>query len=221
MVPVLVRDDVRLGEAPALGAEPRAELVVEAQVEVHLTVARAVERADRRVGDAAPGRHLAVEQHGLRGRVALHRARPVLLHGVDDARDQAVGALVGVGAGLAVRRELARALEGVRARPGPPPPPRPLASRSTTTTMTPTIPPPPTAAPRPEPDAAEPARGHRPRPGGRTPGWCRAGFECGTSRADDLPDSRSGSPLRAGRAPARPARCAGSRSSRRRSCRSG
>ena len=47
VVAVLVGDHVRLGERAALGAEVRAQLVEEAEVEVDRLVGRAVERARR------------------------------------------------------------------------------------------------------------------------------------------------------------------------------
>ena len=47
VVPVLVREDVGLGERATLGAEARAQLVEEAEVDVDRLVGRAVERADR------------------------------------------------------------------------------------------------------------------------------------------------------------------------------
>ena len=73
VVAVLVRDHVGLGEAPALCAEPGSQIVVEPEVDVHLPVGRAVEGPDRRVGDPAPGRHLTVEEDGLRRCVPLAR----------------------------------------------------------------------------------------------------------------------------------------------------
>ena len=47
VVAVLVGEDVRLGERPALGAELGLELVEEAEVDVDVTVVRTVERPDR------------------------------------------------------------------------------------------------------------------------------------------------------------------------------
>ena len=46
MVPVLVRDHVGLGERAAAGAEPRLELVEEAEVDVDVPIPRAVEGPD-------------------------------------------------------------------------------------------------------------------------------------------------------------------------------
>ena len=55
VVPVLVCDHVGLREGAALGAEARAELVEEAEVDVDVTVGGAVEGPHRRGGAAAPG----------------------------------------------------------------------------------------------------------------------------------------------------------------------
>ena len=220
VVAVLVREDVRLREPAALRTEPGPQLVVEAEIEVHLPVAGAVERPDRGVGHAAPGRHLAVEEHGLRRRVALYRARPVLLHRVHDRGDQAVGALVGVRTGLAIGRQLAGAVEHVRARPSAAVA-QPVREQEDEHEDHPGDP--ATAVRDPAADAdARPA--HRPCRAGPTPGSCRAPPGSGTSL-------RSAYPIRGrfilsagpagGRAPARRARCAGSRWNRRRSCRSG
>ena len=59
VVAVLVRDDVRLRERPALRAELRLQLVEEAEVDVDALVARAVERPDVGGGRAAAGLDLA------------------------------------------------------------------------------------------------------------------------------------------------------------------
>ena len=64
----LVGDDVGLGEV-ARGAEARAQLVEEAEVDVDLLVARTVERAHRRLGEAAGRIDRAREQH--QGRLAV------------------------------------------------------------------------------------------------------------------------------------------------------
>ena len=55
MVAVLVGDDVHLRERTALRAEPRLELVVEAEIDVDRLVQRAVERPDRARRAAAGG----------------------------------------------------------------------------------------------------------------------------------------------------------------------
>ena len=57
MVAVLVREHVGLRKRPALGAEPRLQLVEEAEIDVDLLVGRAVERADLRARVAAPRLH--------------------------------------------------------------------------------------------------------------------------------------------------------------------
>ena len=73
VVAVLVGDHVALGERPALGAEPRPQLVEEAEVEVDELVGRAVERA--RV--AARGAAAALGRIGEEDRVdRLVRSRP-------------------------------------------------------------------------------------------------------------------------------------------------
>src|SRR6185295_5372905 len=92
VMPVLVGDDVRLRERAAAGTEPLLELVVEAEVDVHLRVDGAVEGPDRRGRLAATGRDPPVEEHGRRGLVAVELAAPELLHGVHDGHDATVPA---------------------------------------------------------------------------------------------------------------------------------
>src|SRR6185503_18088850 len=71
-----------------------------------------VERADRRVRVAAAGLRRAVEEDRVDVAVllaaALERAVPVLLHAVHVGDDAAVLALVRVGAGAALGRDLRR-----------------------------------------------------------------------------------------------------------------
>ncbi len=55
VVPVLVRENVRLGERAALRSELRLQLVEEAEVDVDVAVGRAVERPDGARRDAAAG----------------------------------------------------------------------------------------------------------------------------------------------------------------------
>ena len=105
-MPVLVREDVRLGERAALGAELRLQLVEEAEVDVDVAVGRAVERPDGGRRDAAAGRDLPVEEPRPRGLVVAQRLRPVRLDAVDDGDDAAVLALVRVLARAALLREL-------------------------------------------------------------------------------------------------------------------
>src|SRR6185503_18658999 len=101
----LVGDDVRLGERSAARAEARAQLAIEIEIDVDGLVARAVERPDRRRHRAARRLRLPAEEPRRRVAVALDPVAPVRLHGVDDADDAAVLALVGVVAGAARRRE--------------------------------------------------------------------------------------------------------------------
>src|SRR3954452_15709125 len=105
-MPVLVGDDVGLGERAALGAEPGAQLVVEREVDVDGLIGRAIEGADRGRRAPAAGRGLAGEEARRRFAVAARWLAPVLLPRVDDADDPAVLALVGVGARPARRRQL-------------------------------------------------------------------------------------------------------------------
>ena len=109
VVAVLVRDHVRLGERRLAGAEARLELVEEAEVDVDELVARAVEGADLGGGRPAGRLHLVGEEDGVDVRVllaaALEDAVPELLRAVDDADDEAVLALVRVGARPALLRD--------------------------------------------------------------------------------------------------------------------
>ena len=70
VMPVLVREDVRLGERPAASAELRLELVEEPEVDVDVAVARAVERACRRRCRAASCLDAVLEEARLRRLVA-------------------------------------------------------------------------------------------------------------------------------------------------------
>ncbi len=73
VVAVLVREDVRLGERPAACAELRLQLVEEAEVDVDVAIARAVERAGRRRRRAAARLDPAVEEARSRRLVAAER----------------------------------------------------------------------------------------------------------------------------------------------------
>src|SRR5215213_357495 len=114
MVTVLVREHVRLGERSAARAEPGAEVVEEAEVDVHVLVDRAVERADIAARAAAARVRRAREEDGLRDLVLRERLRPVALHAVDDADDPAVLSRVRVGAGAAALGEVRRRLRRTR-----------------------------------------------------------------------------------------------------------
>ena len=71
VMPVLVREDVRLCERPAARAELRLQLIEEAEVDVDVPIARAVERPGRRGRRAAAGLDAAVEEP---------RSRPARTH---------------------------------------------------------------------------------------------------------------------------------------------
>ena len=94
VVAVLVREHVRLRERPALRAEPRLEVVEEAEIDVDALVRRAVERPDLARRRRRSRSTLAVEEGrrppaGTRGRGA-ELAVPVRLDAVDEADDAAV-----------------------------------------------------------------------------------------------------------------------------------
>ena len=108
MVAVLVREDVRLRQGAAGGAELRLKLVEETEVDIDVVVVRAVERADGRRCCAAAGLDRPVEEPRARRRVVAQRLRPVRLHAVDDADDAAILSLVGVGPRAALLLELRR-----------------------------------------------------------------------------------------------------------------
>ncbi len=110
VVAVLVRDHVGLRERATLGAEPALQVVEEREVQIHLLVTRAVERADRGGGRAARGAGGAAEQLGA-GRLVLPPALgepvvPVVLHAVDHRDDPAVLLDVGLGSGRAALTKL-------------------------------------------------------------------------------------------------------------------
>ena len=73
VVPVLVSENVRLGERPSRGAEARLQLLEEAEVDVHIAVSRAVERPDCGARLAAAGRYSAGEERRARGLVTTER----------------------------------------------------------------------------------------------------------------------------------------------------
>ena len=98
-----MRQDVSLGEV-ARRAEALAELLEEREVDVHLAIARAIERADRGVRKAARRADRTGEQH-------YHR----LLIGALDLLEQRVPGVLGVGQHR--RRELLQLLLGRRAEP--------------------------------------------------------------------------------------------------------
>ena len=112
MVAVLVREDVGLRERPAPGAELRLELVEEAEVDVDVAVARAVEGPRGRRGRAAAGLDAVVEEARSRRLVAAERAAPVGLDAVDHGDGPAVLALVRVRPRLALLCDLAGRLTG-------------------------------------------------------------------------------------------------------------
>ena len=109
-MPVLVRDHVRPREGPALRAEAGLQLLEEAEVDVDLVVARAVERSDRRRRAAARGADAAVEEVGARWLVGQAGAGegvgPVPVEGVDDGHHLAVELRVGLPAGPTGGRRL-------------------------------------------------------------------------------------------------------------------
>ena len=109
-MPILVSKDVRLCERPAARAELRLQLIEEAEVDVDVAIARAVERPGRRGRRPTAGLDAAVEEPRSRPFVPTKRLRPVRLHAVDHGHDAAVIALVRVLPGLAGLRELARRL---------------------------------------------------------------------------------------------------------------
>ncbi len=113
MMAHLVREDVGLSEVPG-GSEPPAEHVVEAQVDVHLLVERAVEGADRRARESAGGLDGPREQDEPRLAVGLAHAlelHPPDVFGVgEDDRDELpellLGRIHGAGAGAGAWRRV-------------------------------------------------------------------------------------------------------------------
>ena len=157
VMPVLVRQDVRLRERTALGPEPSLQLLEEPEVDVDLLVRGAVEGAHVRGRRPATGAGGSGEEHGHGGAVSLDRAGPIGLDAVHGADQAAVAALLGVLAGLALvdaprpaaadRPTITPSSDCERARDRCSRRPSRVISR---TTMTPTTPaPPPTAMPRP------------------------------------------------------------------------
>ena len=226
VVAVLVREHVRLGEPPAVA--PRTACAARRRSPGRGTPARRPGSRTARPTSRrrrTPVDDLAVEQHRLRRRVALHRAGPVLLHRVDDPGDEAVVALVGVGAGLAVRRQLAGTVERARARPSPAAA-EPVGEQEHDDEDDAHDPAPADGRAAAEPDApSPPSPPPAPR---RSDTWLVSrlprvrNFTGRCLPAGPHAHARRLSAARAaGRARARRARCAGSRSSRRRWCRRG
>src|SRR3954453_18351783 len=107
VMPVFVREDVRLRERTTRRAEAGRELPEEPEIDVHVLVGGAVEGTDRGGGDAAARLRAIGEQHGARLRVAGQCLRPVVLDAVHVRDDRAVLALLRVRTGAA-RRQVAR-----------------------------------------------------------------------------------------------------------------
>ncbi len=126
---VLVADDVRLCERPALRAELRTQLLEEAEVEVDLLVTRAVERPDRGAGGTAAGLRTAAEQLRARRAVAL----PAAGEGVPPVGLDAAGGVEPPR--IALGSPPRSTTTSNRIRPAPPPtamPPRPNPPRPRT-----------------------------------------------------------------------------------------
>src|SRR5207253_3470504 len=96
VVPVFVREDVRLRERTTRRAEAGRELPEEPEIDVHVSVGGAVERTDRGGGDAAARLRAIGEQHGAGLGVAGQRLRPVTLDAVHVRDDRAVLAVLGI-----------------------------------------------------------------------------------------------------------------------------
>ena len=109
MMPVLVGKDVGLCERATLGAERRAELVEEPEVDIDILVVRAVEGTAGRRGNAAAGADLVGEEARPGQDVLLPRGSelvgPVGLDAVDVADDPAILNGVRVGPRLALGRQ--------------------------------------------------------------------------------------------------------------------
>ena len=104
---VLVCHDVGLGEVATTRPEALLERIEEAEVEIDAGVVRAVEGTDRRRRRARSAVEVwSVKRTVSNGCVALagrrEGVRPVGLDAVDVADDPAIGALVGIGARLAL-----------------------------------------------------------------------------------------------------------------------
>src|SRR6186713_3302956 len=98
VVAILMRDHVGLSERAAARAEPRLQLVEEAEVDVHALVGWAIERADLRTRGAAARLDLVGEEDRVHVRIplaaSLKDAVPEALDAVHHADDPAVLALV-------------------------------------------------------------------------------------------------------------------------------
>jgi hypothetical protein len=107
-----MRHDVAFGQGSAAGAEPRLQILKEAEVDIDLLIGWAIEGANLRRGDAAAGGDLVAVNDRLGRPVLLatlgELARPELLDAVDVADDAAVLLLVGIGTGGALPRMLDR-----------------------------------------------------------------------------------------------------------------
>src|SRR5438045_4244940 len=100
-----MRDDVALREGATLRPKLRAELGEEIDIEVHLLVVGAIERAHRGRGRPTRGRCCAAEQHRLRREILrAERRAPVALDAIHVPDDPAVVAAVRVRARLTLAR---------------------------------------------------------------------------------------------------------------------
>src|SRR6059058_2957565 len=106
----LVGNHICLREFPG-SAEFLAELIEEAQVDVHPFVFGTVERSSSRLGSAASGLRVVAEQHQLGMTVTFQLLLPCLLHVVEHKRDELyffVLAFGGAGIPICVPRVLTR-----------------------------------------------------------------------------------------------------------------
>ncbi len=120
VVAVFVGDDVALRQRPAAGAEARAQLLEEVEVEVDELVERAVERAAGRASRCRSRSVVAPENRTVStgwyvSPDAANSSVQYFWIAVDVAEDPAVVALVGVLAGLAVGGERGALRAGHRA----------------------------------------------------------------------------------------------------------
>src|SRR3982074_511373 len=101
-----MRHDVAFGQGSAAGAEPRLQILKEAEIDIAPLIGWAIEGANLRRGDAAACGDLVAVDDRLGRPVLLARlgelARPEFLDAVDVAHDAAVLPLVGVGTGGAL-----------------------------------------------------------------------------------------------------------------------
>lgn len=91
----LVGDHIGLGKVGGLPSSQALELIEKTGIEVHLGIAGAIKRPHRGVGKTTSRLHLPIEQHQLRGPIALDHLPPGVFQIPHDGAHKLAVAVVG------------------------------------------------------------------------------------------------------------------------------